>query len=133
MRWGAAAVGLLTVLAGLGLRAAATGVVAKYGGDALYTVLVYVLVVLVAPKVRPGRAAVMALLVSWGVEFFQMTGLPARWSAESTAARLVLGSTFNVPDLFWYAVGAWCCWVIHRGFVRGSWQDADRDRGGEPT
>jgi len=24
----------------------------------------------------------------------------------STAARLILGSPFNAPDLFWYAVGA---------------------------
>jgi hypothetical protein len=119
MRWGAAAAGLLTVVAGLGLRTAATGVVAKYGGDALYTVLVYVLVVMVAPRIRPGRAAVAALLVSWGVEFFQLTGLPARWSAESTAARLALGSTFNVPDLLWYAAGAGGCWAVHQCLVRG--------------
>ncbi|MEU2630508.1 MULTISPECIES: DUF2809 domain-containing protein [Kitasatospora] len=118
MRWGAALAGVLTVVAGLGLRAVGSGAVAKYGGDALYTVLVYVLVVMVAPRIRPGRAAGVALLLSWCVEFFQMTGLPARWSAESTVARLVLGSTFNVPDLFWYAVGAGGCWAVHRGLVR---------------
>ncbi|PBC71432.1 uncharacterized protein DUF2809 [Streptomyces sp. TLI_235] len=115
IRCGAAAAGLLTVAAGLGVRAGATGSAAKCAGDALYTVLVYTLVVLVAPRIRPARAAVVAALVSWGVEFFQLTEWPARWSAESGVARLVLGSTFNVPDLLWYAVGAAVCWAVHRG------------------
>ncbi len=102
----AAAAAVVTVGAGLGLRAVATGDVAKYGGDALYTLLILTLVVLVAPRMAPARAAGTALAVSWAVELLQLTGLPADLSARSTAARLVLGSTFNAPDLFWYAVGA---------------------------
>ncbi|WP_217144536.1 DUF2809 domain-containing protein [Streptomyces sp. AC627_RSS907] len=102
----AAAAALVTVGAGLGLRATAGGEVAKYGGDALYTLLLSVLVVLVAPRVAPLTAGGVALAVSWGVEFLQLSDLPAELSRHSTAARLVLGSTFNAPDLFWYAVGA---------------------------
>ncbi|MET8897508.1 DUF2809 domain-containing protein [Streptomyces albogriseolus] len=105
-RLAAAAAALVTVGAGLGLRAVATGDVAKYGGDALYTLLVLTLVVLLAPRSAPARAAGIALAVSWAVELLQLTGLPAELSARSSAARLVLGSTFNAPDLFWYAVGA---------------------------
>lgn len=110
----AAAAALVTVGAGLGLRAVATGDVAKYGGDALYTLLVLTLVVLLAPRTPPARAAGIALAVSWAVELLQLTGLPADLSARSTAARLVLGSTFNAPDLFWYAIGAMAGWLAAR-------------------
>ncbi|MFI8304466.1 DUF2809 domain-containing protein [Streptomyces sp. NPDC085927] len=98
--------------AGLGLRAVAAGDVAKYGGDALYTLLIVALVVLVAPRVTAWKAGALALAVSWGVEFFQLSGLPAELSGHSTAARLILGSTFNAPDLFWYAVGALAGWLV---------------------
>ncbi|MDT6985446.1 DUF2809 domain-containing protein [Streptomyces lusitanus] len=114
----AALAALATVGAGLGLRAVATGDVAKYGGDALYTLLILTLVVLVAPRTTPARAAGVALAVSWAVELLQLTGLPADLSARSTAARLVLGSTFNAPDLFWYAVGATAGWLALRAPAR---------------
>ncbi|GAA3373362.1 MULTISPECIES: DUF2809 domain-containing protein [Streptomyces] len=102
----AAGAAVAVVLAGLGLRAVAGGSVAKYGGDALYAVLVLALVVLVAPRLAAARAAAAALAVSWAVEFLQLTGVPADLSRRSTVARLVLGSTFDAPDLLWYAVGA---------------------------
>ncbi|MFZ4162941.1 DUF2809 domain-containing protein [Streptomyces sp. HNS054] len=114
----AAVAALVTVGAGLGLRAVATGDVAKYGGDALYTLLLLTLVVLLAPRSTPARAAGIALAVSWAVELLQLTGLPAGLSARSTAARLVLGSTFNAPDLFWYAVGACAGWLALRAVAR---------------
>ncbi|MFH8595070.1 DUF2809 domain-containing protein [Streptomyces rimosus] len=114
---------LLTVAAGLGVRAGAarTGLgpdVAKYAGGALYTVLVQMLVVLAAPRVRPPVAAGVALAISWAVEFAQLSDVPAELSRRSVVARLVLGSTFNAPDLFWYAVGAGCAWAVH-GWLRG--------------
>ncbi|MGW7633345.1 ribosomal maturation YjgA family protein [Streptomyces griseoincarnatus] len=114
----AAVAALVTIGAGLGLRAVATGDVAKYGGDALYTLLILTLVVLLAPRSTPARAAGIALAVSWAVELLQLTGLPAGLSARSTAARLVLGSTFNAPDLFWYAVGACAGWLALRAVAR---------------
>ncbi|AQS71456.1 DUF2809 domain-containing protein [Streptomyces pactum] len=115
IRLAATVAALAIVGAGTGLRAVASGDVAKYGGDALYCLLMFALVILVAPRVTPPTAAAVALAVSWGVEFLQLTGLPAHLSQQSTAARLVLGSTFNAPDLFWYAVGAATGWlVVHR-------------------
>ncbi|WP_411098466.1 DUF2809 domain-containing protein [Streptomyces sp. x-45] len=102
----AAAAAAVIVGAGLALRAVARGEVAKYGGDALYTLLLFALVLVVAPRSAPVKAAAVALAVSWGVEFLQLTDVPAYLARRSTAARLVLGSTFNAPDLFWYAVGA---------------------------
>ncbi|WP_214409302.1 ribosomal maturation YjgA family protein [Sphaerisporangium fuscum] len=104
----------LTVAAGLGIRALAGGDLAKYAGDALYTVLVHTLIVAVAPRVRPVTAACVALGLSWAVEFAQLSSVPAELSQRSVVARLVLGSTFNPPDLFWYAVGAAFVWLVHR-------------------
>ncbi|MER5988106.1 DUF2809 domain-containing protein [Streptomyces sp. NPDC001787] len=124
----AAGAAVLTVAAGLGIRSVAGGDVAKYAGDALYTVLIHALVVLVAPRVRPGVAAGAALAFSWAVEFAQLTGVPAELSARSAAARLVLGSTFNAPDLFWYAVGAGAAYGAHTLWAAGAaWV---RGRGG---
>ncbi|MFJ9057445.1 DUF2809 domain-containing protein [Streptomyces sp. NPDC102409] len=115
----AVAAALVTVAAGLGVRATASGDVAKYAGDALYTVLVHTLVVLLVPRVRPPTAAGVALAVSWAVELAQLTGVPADLARRSTVARLVLGSTFNAPDLLWYAAGAALAWAVHSRLVRG--------------
>jgi len=109
----AAGAAVVTVGAGLGLRAVAVGGVAKYGGDALYTVLLHTLVVLTVPRVTPLTAAGSALAVSWVVEFLQLSEVPAELSERSSVARLVLGSTFNPPDLFWYGVGAAAGWLVH--------------------
>ncbi|MFH9831938.1 DUF2809 domain-containing protein [Streptomyces sp. NPDC017201] len=119
VRAAALAAALVTVAAGLGVRAAAGGDVAKYAGDALYTVLIHTLVVLLAPRVRPLTAAGVALAFSWAVELAQLTGVPADLARHSTVARLVLGSTFNAPDLLWYAVGAALAWAVHRGLRSG--------------
>ncbi|MCX5208006.1 DUF2809 domain-containing protein [Kitasatospora sp. NBC_00240] len=113
VRAGAGAAAVLTLVAGLGVRAVAAGEMAKYAGDALYTVLLCALVVLLAPRSRPRSAAAVALAVSWAVEFAQLTDVPAELSGRSTLARLVLGSTFNPPDLFWYLVGALFAWSVH--------------------
>ncbi|MFJ8918156.1 ribosomal maturation YjgA family protein [Streptomyces sp. NPDC102415] len=119
VRAAALAAALVTVAAGLGVRAAVSGDVAKYAGDALYTVLIHTLVVLLAPRVRPLTAAGTALAFSWAVELAQLTGVPADLARHSTVARLVLGSTFNAPDLLWYGVGAALAWAVHRGLRPG--------------
>ncbi|MEU1467358.1 DUF2809 domain-containing protein [Streptomyces sp. NPDC005761] len=116
----AAGAAVLTVVAGLGVRTAADGAVAKYAGDALYTVLVCALVALCAPRARPLAVAVAGLGLSWAVELFQLTGVPAELSGRSAVARLVLGSTFNAPDLLWYAVGAAAAWAAHRAVTCGA-------------
>ncbi|MFJ2090143.1 DUF2809 domain-containing protein [Streptomyces sp. NPDC087901] len=109
----AAGAAVLTVVAGLGVRTVADGAVAKYAGDALYTVLICALVALCAPRARPLAVAGAGLGISWAVELLQLTGVPAELSRHSAVARLVLGSTFNAPDLLWYAVGAAAAWAAH--------------------
>ncbi|GHD09730.1 membrane protein [Streptomyces finlayi] len=112
---GAAAI---TIAAALGVRAVFSGSFAKYAGDALYTVLLYALVVAVAPRGRPVVAAAVALGISWAVEFGQLTAVPAQLSARSGLLRLVFGSTFNAPDLFWYVVGAAGAYGVHRWWLK---------------
>lgn len=112
-RFVAAGAAAVTVAAGLGVRAVAEGALAKYAGDALYTVLICALVALCAPRARPLTVAGAGLVLSWAVELLQLTGVPADLSRHSAVARLVLGSTFNAPDLFWYAVGAAAAWAVH--------------------
>lgn len=67
-RAGAAGAAALTVVAGLGCRAVAYGAVAKYAGDALYTVLICALAAVLAPCARPFAVAGAGLLFSWAVE-----------------------------------------------------------------
>ena len=93
----------VTVAAGLAVREWGGGDFAKYAGDALYTVLVCAVIVAVAPRLRTAVAAGIALAFSWAVELAQIVGIP-------DALQPLLGSTFNAPDLFWYAVGAAVCW-----------------------
>ncbi|WP_406194406.1 DUF2809 domain-containing protein [Kitasatospora sp. NBC_01560] len=118
MRGVAGAAAVLTVAAGLGVRAVVGGEFAKCAGDALYTVLVYAVVVVAAPRLRPLRAGAVAAALSWAVELFQLTGVPEELGSRSTAARLVLGTTFNAPDLFWYLVGAAAAALVHGGLAR---------------
>ncbi|NUR83438.1 MAG: DUF2809 domain-containing protein [Nonomuraea sp.] len=96
----------LTIAAGLGVRLLWDGPVPKYAGDALYTVLIYALVVLAVPRVRPWVAATVAAGLSWAIEFAQLGEIPP-------LLRPLLGSTFNAPDLLWYAVGAAAACAVH--------------------
>jgi hypothetical protein len=102
-----------TVAAALTIRARVAGDVAKPAGDALYTVLIYALVVLAAPRLKAVTVGGIALGISWVVEFSQLSGLPMELSQRSVMARLVLGTTFDPPDLFWYVVGAASGWLVH--------------------
>jgi hypothetical protein len=117
-RVAAAVAAVVTV--GLGLGLVARGVVGAWSGGVLYTVLLWELVVLVAPRARPGLAAGVALAVSWAVELSQLSPYPAELARRSVAARLVLGSTFDASDLPWYAVGAAVALLLHRTWLAAS-------------
>jgi hypothetical protein len=104
----------VTVAAGLGSRHVLAGHPAKLAGDALYTVLVYLLVLLVRPEARPRRAFAIALGVSFAVEFAQLTPYPAWLSSQHVLLRLVFGTTFGWEDLAGYVIGASTAAAVHR-------------------
>jgi len=101
----AIAVAVLVLCVGLAVRKWTGGAFAKYAGVALYASLIYTLVIVIAPRISPWRAAASALAFCWAIEFGQLTSIPASLATRSKLARLVLGTTFNIPDLFWYAMG----------------------------
>lgn len=111
-RLAAAGAAVLTVAGGLAARSVLGGDLAKYAGDALYALLIFWLVLVVAPRTRAWIAAAVAFTVSAAVELFQLTGVPAELGAHSSLARLVLGTTFNAPDLPFYVVGAAAGWAL---------------------
>jgi len=78
----------------------------KYPGDALWALMVLLLVGLARPGWSVGRVAAVALATSFAVEFSQL--YQADWInaiRHTTLGHLVLGSTFHMPDLLAYAVG----------------------------
>jgi hypothetical protein len=103
-------------VAGLTVRWLSDGAFAKYAGTALYAAFFYAVVVCLAPRIWPAGAGAIALAWCWAVEFAQLTPGPAALSARSVAARLVLGATFNAPDLAWYAVGGAAMCAAHAWF-----------------
>ncbi|MFT3774846.1 MAG: DUF2809 domain-containing protein [Minicystis sp.] len=102
-----------TVIAGLGSRKVLAGLAAKLAGDALYTVLVYVIVLVVKPETSVRRAAAIALGVSFAIEFAQLTPWPAWLSAKHVLLRLIFGTTFGAVDLVGYVIGAAAASVLH--------------------
>lgn len=83
--------------------------VAKYGGDALWALLVFLGLGCCFPKSPTWRLACAALGFAWSVEFSQL--YHAAWIDAVRATRigaLVLGSTFNLPDLPAYLLGVMC-------------------------
>jgi hypothetical protein len=79
---------------------------AKYGGDALWALMVFLGLGFVFNRASTLRLAFGALGFSWAVEFSQLYHAPWIDMIRSTLpGRLILGSTFNWPDLPAYALG----------------------------
>jgi hypothetical protein len=72
----------------------------KYGGDALWALLVFLGFGFLFSKTSTPRLALAALCFSWIIEFSQLYHAP--WIDSVRATRmggLILGSIFNIPDL----------------------------------
>jgi len=93
------------VLAGLVVATRVPDPWGDVGGDVLYAVAAYVLVVLVVPRLRALTAAAVALAWCWAVEVLQATGAAAALNDAVPPAAWLLGSTFAVRDLVCYLVG----------------------------
>ncbi|MFD3163911.1 DUF2809 domain-containing protein [Herpetosiphon sp. NSE202] len=99
------------ILCGIGSRLIATGFALfdNYLGDALYAAMLFMLLLVLAPRLRLAKAALMSFAVVVLIELFQLTTIPlAMRSHENSLLRLiaiVLGTTFNGWDLVSYAIG----------------------------
>ena len=104
--------------AGLVVTQLGHGPVAGIVGDSLYAVLVYLLAAVLAPRARAGRVAAVAVAACAGIEFAQLTGVPAALVASWPPARYVLGTTFQAVDLAAYAGGALLACLLDRATSR---------------
>jgi hypothetical protein len=95
----------LTVTVGLTTHFLGSGPVADLAGDALYAVLVYLVIAFVFPRASLLLVGLSALGICALIELFQLTGLPAVWAEGFWPIRLVLGAGFDARDLIAYAVG----------------------------
>lgn len=78
----------------------------KYGGDSLWALVVFLWFGFVFRRSSTWRIALGALCFAWSVEFLQLYHAPWIDEIRSTRlGRLVLGTTFNAPDLIAYAIG----------------------------
>lgn len=78
----------------------------KYPGDALWALMVLLGIALIRPDLPCRRLALLALGISYAVEFAQLYHAPWIDAIRATRlGRLALGSTFNWPDLLAYTVG----------------------------
>lgn len=110
---------LTTILLGIGSRLVTTGFVLfdKYLGDALYALLVYLLLSLVHWwSLR--RKALVAMLIMVAIECFQLTGIPQQLSLQTQwlprLLAIVLGTHFAWYDLVAYGVGMGAAYWIDR-------------------
>lgn len=78
----------------------------KYGGDALWALMVFLGFGFVFKRASTLQIAVWSICFAWGIELLQLYHAP--WIDALRAHRLghlVLGSAFNAPDLVAYTIG----------------------------
>ena len=80
--------------------------IAKYGGDSLWALVVFLCFGFVSPRSPTVRIGFIAVCFAWSVEFLQLYHAPWIDGIRSTRlGRVVLGTTFNSPDLIAYVMG----------------------------
>ena len=82
-------------------------VIAAYAGDTAWTLAVFLLLGLLAPRLSTWSVAGLAVLISFAVELSQLYHAP--WIdaiRDTTIGHLALGSGFDPRDLACYTLGA---------------------------
>lgn len=97
---------ILTIVAGLTVHWSVSATWANPVTNALYTVLVALLIAFAAPRLPLWQVAIGAFGFSAIVEFFQATGVPAALADQWAPSALLLGTTFVPTDFISYALGA---------------------------
>lgn len=105
-RWRLLVIAGLVIAAGLLTHLVGSGPIADRAGDALYAVMVYLVIAIAFPRASVVIVGVAALAICTAIEVFQLTGLPALWAQSFWPVRLVLGAGFDPGDLIAYAMGA---------------------------
>ncbi|AZH82062.1 DUF2809 domain-containing protein [Plantibacter sp. VKM Ac-2885] len=97
---------IITIVAGLTVHWSVAAAWANPVTNALYTVLVALLLAFAAPRRPLWQIALGAFGFSAAIECFQATGVPAALADQWPPSALVLGTTFIPTDFISYALGA---------------------------
>jgi hypothetical protein len=100
-----AAASAATVALGLAVHFRGEGAAADPAADALYAILIYLLVAFIRPRAHSVLIGAVALSFCVAIELFQLTGIPLALNEITPLARLVFGTTFVAADLLSYAAG----------------------------
>jgi hypothetical protein len=90
----------------------------QYLGDALWALMIFLLFGLLLPTVRTRKTALLALAVTWGIEFSQF--YDAQWIRSiryATLGGLILGFQFRWTDLVAYSCGIGVGVLLERGVL----------------
>lgn len=95
-------------------------VVMKYGGSAMWAVMIYWIVSTALPRVRPTATVLLSGVLATAVEFFKLYRSPAVDAfRETLPGILILGKYFAWKDIlaYWVAIaaGAWLDRSLRRG------------------
>ena len=108
----------LVVFAGIVSRVFRTGLVLvdKYLGDALYAIMLYLLLRLARPNASPAVHAAVAMALMLAIEAFQLTGIPLAFAHSPNVllrvAAVALGTGFSWRDIAAYVVGIVGVWLL---------------------
>jgi hypothetical protein len=120
---GTIAVGLLVHLGGRALPPAVHDIL----GDALWAVMMFWWVGVLAPAASPGTRGAAALAICFAVELSQQYHTPALDAVRRTlAGHLVLGSGFDPRDFGAYTAGVLAAVLIAYRAPEADGRDADR-------
>ncbi len=93
----------------------------KYLGDALYAIMLYVVLALVWPRARAQRLGLAAGLAVLAIECFQLTLIPQQLTHSGRTAlvwlAIALGTEFSGLDIAAYALGIGCAIRLDLGFA----------------
>ena len=94
------------IILGLVIHFFVPGDFASLIADALYTVMVYLVLAVILPRAKRVWLALAAFSISAVIELSQLTGVPEQLAVIFPPSRLILGTTFSALDLVAYAAGA---------------------------
>jgi hypothetical protein len=113
-----AAVAVLILVTGLLVHFTLESAAGNFVADALYAVMLFVVLSFVFVRTSGWRIALAAFLICVGIELFQLTGIPSSLAEVFPPIRLLLGTTFAAIDLVAYFLGS-----VAAGLV-GTWRPA---------
>lgn len=91
-------------------------VIVKYGGSFLWAAMVYWVLAVLLPRLRPLHLGLCATAVAVGVEFFKRVDTPGLNAFRDTfAGKVLLGRYFSYTDIAVYILAIACAtWIDHR-------------------